>query len=318
MQVWAITGGRRGNDVLVLGVAQALGVEPRLIHTQLNAPWRWLSPYKAAFRGVRDDPTIAPPYPDLVLASGRQAAAHARFIGLRSGGHSFTAFFQNPLINPQHFDFVWAPHHDRLQGPNVMSTLLSPHMLTQEGLQADAETWRARLLDGAGAKTPIAVLIGGPNSAYAFSRDEFGELTAYIVSLADQNFFPMITVSRRSPPEFSTYLRDQLAGHAHFLWNNDGDNPYTGILGLAQHIIVTADSVNMVGEACATDAPVQVFELAGGNRKFRQFHGEMQAAGFTRTFRGDLTKRLSAPVNAIPDIAAALRRALEAKRAASV
>ena len=79
MQVWAITGGRRGNDVLVLGVAQALGVEPRLIHTQLNAPWRWLSPYKAAFRGVRDDPTIAPPYPDLVLASGRQAAAHARF-----------------------------------------------------------------------------------------------------------------------------------------------------------------------------------------------------------------------------------------------
>ncbi|MEC8176777.1 MAG: hypothetical protein VX055_03165 [Pseudomonadota bacterium] len=52
MRVWAITGGRRGNDVLVLGVAKALGVEPQLIHTHLKPPWRWLSPYRTAFPGV--------------------------------------------------------------------------------------------------------------------------------------------------------------------------------------------------------------------------------------------------------------------------
>ena len=95
MRVWAITGGRRGNDVLVLGVAKALGVEPQLIHTHLKPPWRWLSPYRTAFPGVRRDAAIAPPYPDLVLASGRQAAAHARYIGYRSGGRSFIAFFRN-------------------------------------------------------------------------------------------------------------------------------------------------------------------------------------------------------------------------------
>ena len=316
MRVWAITGGRRGNDVLVLGVAKALGVEPQLIHTYLKPPWRWLSPYRAALPGVRRDPSIAPPYPDLVLASGRQAAAHARYIGYRSGGRSFTAFFQKPAINPKYFDFVWAPNHDRLHGTNVMSTLLSPHLLTQESLRNEADKWRARALADCGTRTPVAVLVGGPNSAYAFTMDEFERLATHIVTLTEQNIFPMITVSRRSPSAFAAHLRARLANTPHFLWNNEGENPYAGLLGLAEHIIVTADSVNMVGEACTSSAPVQVFELAGGNRKFHTFHGDMQAAGLTRPFVGELDARLSTPANATPEIAAALQQAWDAKRAA--
>ena len=315
MRVWAITGGRRGNDVLVLGIARALGFEPQLIHTHLKPPWRWLSPYRAAFAGVRGDSAIAPPYPDLVLASGRQAAAHARYIGYRSGGHSFTAFFQKPTINPRYFDFVWAPQHDRLHGPNVTTTLLSPHLLTQETLKAEADKWRVRLLGECGGRRPVAALIGGPNEAYAFTMAEFERLTAHIVTLTAQNMFPMITVSRRSPPAFAAHLRARLAQTPHFIWDNAGDNPYAALLGLAEHIIVTADSVNMVGEACTSSAPVQVFELAGGNRKFRTFHGDMQGAGLTRPFVGVLNARVSAPANATPEIAAALQNAWDAKRA---
>ena len=316
MRVWAITGGRRGNDVLVLGIARALGVEPQLIHTHLKPPWRWLSPYRAAFAGVRRDRAIAPPYPDLVLASGRQAAAHARYIRYRSGGRCFTAFFQKPTINPRYFDFVWAPHHDRLQGPNVKSTLLSPHLLTQETLQTEADKWRARLLADCGGRTPVAVLIGGPNEAYDFTMAEFERLTTHIVALTEQNMFPLITVSRRSPPAFAAHLHARLGQAPHFIWDNEGDNPYAALLGLAAHIIVTADSVNMVGEACTSGAPVQVFELAGGNRKFRGFHGDMQAAGLTRPFDGELDERVSTPANATPEIAAALQQAWDAKRAA--
>jgi len=316
MRVWAITGGRRGNDVLVLGIARALGVEPQLIHTHLKPPWRWLSPYRAAFAGVRRDRAIAPPYPDLVLASGRQAAAHARYIRYRSGGRCFTAFFQKPTINPRYFDFVWAPHHDRLQGPNVKSTLLSPHLLTQETLQTEADKWRARLLADCGGRTPVAVLIGGPNEAYDFTMAEFERLTTHIVALTEQNMFPLITVSRRSPTAFTAHLHARLGQAPHFIWDNEGDNPYAALLGLAAHIIVTADSVNMVGEACTSGAPVQVFELAGGNRKFRAFHGDMQAAGLTRPFNGELDERVSTPANATPEIAAALQQAWDAKRAA--
>ena len=40
----------------------------------------------------------------------------------------------------------------------------------------------------------------------------------------------------------------------------DGVNPYPGVLGWADRIIVSPDSVNMISEACATSAPVFVAE----------------------------------------------------------
>ena len=44
----------------------------------------------------------------------------------------------------------------------------------------------------------------------------------------------------------------------------DGDNPYPGVLAWADRIACTADSVNMLSEACATWAPVFVAGTAPG------------------------------------------------------
>jgi len=46
---------------------------------------------------------------------------------------------------------------------------------------------------------------------------------------------------------------------------------------------VTADSVNMTGEACATGQPVYVFMPEGGRAKFHAFHAALRDAGATRT-----------------------------------
>jgi hypothetical protein len=71
-----------------------------------------------------------------------------------------------------------------------------------------------------------------------------------------------------------------------FIWDGSGDNPYFAMLGLADAIIVTADSVNMVSEAAATGKPVHVVPLDGGSAKFTRFHRAMAEAGITRPFRG--------------------------------
>ena len=52
-----------------------------------------------------------------------------------------------------------------------------------------------------------------------------------------------------------------------FLWDGTGENPYVPMLALADAVVVTADSVNMVGEAAATGAPILVFEPSGGHPK---------------------------------------------------
>ena len=307
--IWGITGGRRGNDVLVEGVAKALGGAFRLIHTDLKAPHKWLAPYRLAEGPAKADPQIAPPFADIVIASGRQAAPHSRYIKRASGGRVFTVYLQDPHINPKHFDFVWAPEHDKVSGPNVMKTLLSPHAMTVDDLVAEARNLQGRLLPSQPIGKVVSVLIGGPNAVYPFKEDEMRELVAGLARIAEAGHQLLITLSRRSPETYQTLLRQKLPGGSYFLWDGKGLNPYRAMLGLADHIIVTADSVNMVGEACLPGVPVHVFQLRGGSAKFRCFHKAVLDNGYVLPFNGELKERPHHSLNATPDIAAAIAEA---------
>ena len=311
-KIWGITGGRRGNDVLVEGVAAALGGQFRLIYTDLSPPYKWLAPYRLAERAATKDPQIAPPFPDMVIASGRQAVPHARFIKRASRGAVFTVFLQDPIVSPRHFDFVWAPAHDRCAG--AMSTILSPHGMTQDILQTAADKMTTRLLPNPVRGKKIAVLIGGPNSVYPFVADEMQKLADGLAALAAQGHFLIITLSRRSPDAYADMVRAALPDGSYFLWDNQGDNPYHAILGLAEQIIVTADSVNMVGEACLPGVPVQVFALRGGSAKFNRFHDALIEADITRPFDGALENWPTQPHNPTREIAAAIEAAYVAHK----
>ena len=62
-----------------------------------------------------------------------------------------------------------------------------------------------------------------------------------------------------------------------------GDNPYLGLLGAADAVIVTADSASMCTEACATGRPVFLFRpAAGGSAKLARLHAALEAAGYLR------------------------------------
>ena len=311
-KIWGITGGRRGNDVLVEGVAAALGGQFRLIHTDLSPPYKWLAPYRLAERAATKDPQIAPPFPDMVIASGRQAVPHARFIKRASRGAVFTVFLQDPIVSPRHFDFVWTPAHDRCAG--AMSTILSPHGMTQDILQTAADKMKAQLLPNTVRGKKIAVLIGGPNSVHPFAADEMQKLADGLAALAKQGHYLMITLSRRSPDAYAEKLRSALPDGSYFLWDNQGDNPYHAMLGLAEQIIVTVDSVNMVGEACLPGVPVQVFQLRGGSAKFNRFHDALMDADITRPFDGALENWSTQSHNPTQEIAAAIEAAYAAHK----
>jgi len=67
-----------------------------------------------------------------------------------------------------------------------------------------------------------------------------------------------------------------------FFWDGEGENPYPRLLAHADAFLVTADSINMTGEPCATGKPVYVFEPEGGSRKFARFHESLRHYGATR------------------------------------
>ena len=59
-------------------------------------------------------------------------------------------------------------------------------------------------------------------------------------------------------------------------------------MALADAVVVTADSVSMVSDACSTGKPVYVAELESGSGKFDRFHAYLRDQGMTRTFDGTL------------------------------
>ena len=108
-------------------------------------------------------------------------------------------------------------------------------------------------------------------------------------------------------------MREQFAGSPHRAWLDeaDGPNPYAGLLGWADFIVCTADSVNMLSEACATDAPVYVHGVEAVGGRPRRFVDRLLAAGRVRRFDGLLEPFASTPLRETARVADEVHRRLQ-------
>ena len=287
---WVVTDGKQGMEIQCLGLAEAIGLRPEVKRIQVTKPWRWL-PAGMIRRpldtlGPKGD-ALAPPWPDLWIASGRQTVPLSRDMRAISGGRSFTVQVQNPVIDPACVDLVVTPDHDLLNAPNVLSTRGALGRVTPQRLTEAAEAFSGRY-----AQLPaprVGVLIGGDNAVFRMTPQIMTGLTEKLARLArEEGCGLMITPSRRTGQRNEAILRKGLEGLPADVWDGSGENPYFGILGLADHLVVTGDSVNMVSEAASTGKPVHLVALEGGSAKFTRFHGSLEAAGITRPFTGRL------------------------------
>ena len=290
LRVWIVSDGKIGMENQCRGLVEALGVTADIKRIDIAAPWCWLPPqlWLAPLAALtRRGDTLQPPWPDLLIATGRRSVAPALAIRKASRGATFCVQLQNPGVDPSRFDLVIAPDHDNLAGLNVLSLLGSPHGVTAAKLAA-ARAEFAPLLEPL-PQPRIAVLLGGDNAVYRMTDAVAVRLAANLADCARTTGGGLaITASRRTPPSAMKRIREALAGESVVFYDGDGPNPYLGFLAWADAVIVTADSVNMVTEATATGGPVLVIELEGGSAKFSRFHAAMRDAGYTRPFRGRL------------------------------
>ena len=274
-----------------IGLASAVGFPFEVKTIYLRAPWRWLPGHWAArlgaFSSLDSQDNISSPWPDLLITCGRRSVAIAIAIRELSQGHTFTVHIQDPRVPTRYFDMVVPPEHDHLVGANVFPTKGALHKLTREILNDAAAHFRE--LFSTVNKPFVAVLIGGKSKAYQFSATRMQELATQLKSLVnDHSAGLVITTSRRTGAENTQILHDTLADTDAVIVDETGENPYLGMLALADSIIVTEDSVSMVSEACFTGKPVYIAKLAGGSKRFTAFHQSLQDAKFTRIFTGKL------------------------------
>ena len=317
---WLLTDGKAGDEVQCLAVAEALGltldsghleirrVKPRLPFA-LAMPWGPIDPRDAP---GRTGSPIAPPFPDLCIASGRRAVPFLRALKRASGGRSFTMFLKDPRTGAGAADLIWVPEHDRLRGPNVVVTLTPPHRASRARLAAARAAPDPRL--DAVPRPRAAVLVGGDSRHHRFGRKDIARFVLHLEQLARSGAGLMITASRRTPERLLEALPSLAARSRGYYWDGAGDNPYIPMLALADAVVVTADSTNMVGEAAATGAPLLVFEPSGGHRKIGTFLARLRDHGAVKPFEGRLEAFVYEPIDSTDLIAGALASAYLASR----
>ena len=292
LNCWIVTpNGLVGTENQCIGVAQALGVKYTTKRIKLNQPWRGLTPYlkfENQFCFSSQGDKIEPPWPDLVIAAGRRAIPAARYIRRMSNRETFVAFLQHPHCDTRSFDLVAAPYHDNLRGGNVIETVGAANKITPTLIKQEKEKF-AHLFE----KLPsprVAVLIGGNSKTHRLTTDITVRFCNQLKSLQNiEGCSLMVTASRRTGDRNAFLLHQKLEQlNNTYFWDGKSENPYLGMLGWADYVVVTEDSVSMLCDAATVGKPIYKIGLEGRSNKFDRFYKALESRNITKPFDGTL------------------------------
>jgi mitochondrial fission protein ELM1 len=309
---WTLSDGHAGNVRQAQALAAALGLRARDWVLAARAPWRWVAPRRLpgvahAFGDAFALAAAAEP-PPLAIGCGRQAALATRL--LRARGARAVQIL-DPRIATRHWELVIVPDHDDRRGANVINLLGSLNPVDDLWLAAARAAFPAL---GQLPRPLTTVLVGGPSRHAAFDDSTFDALATRLLALQRRDGGSvLVTTSRRTPAAVAARLRSRFAGVPGQVWSgaDEGPNPYPGLLGWADRIVCTADSVNMLSEACATNVPVFVCGAAQLAGRPRRFVDALLARDRVRGFGEPLDAFAVTPLRETARVAAEVRARLQ-------
>ena len=269
VDVWVVLSYRSGENSQILGLAEALD-QPfeikRLVYRRLGAFINLAQGVGLA--GIRRDASspLRPPWPRVVISAGLRNEPVCRWIAKQSGGRTRLVFLGRTWTPPGAFDLIVTTPQYRLPSEDrVLRNLGTLHRVTEPRLAQEAGRWRARL--NPEGRPAIAVLIGGRSGPYTFGTHAATRLARLADARAKAlNATLLVTSSARTDLAALDALEAQLRTASHVHRFGTDDNPYFGMLSVADEIIVSSDSIAMLSEACATGKPVWIFDLGAEPR----------------------------------------------------
>ena len=303
LSIWVITTDRRGDIVQCEAIARHLSNDIRFIEVKPRQPWAFFMPWGPA--DPQELPSIAPPFPDLVIAANRRAYPYAKHVHRQAAGKTKIIFMKPPGRDVSSFAYLWAPAHDRLSGKHVITTLTAPHLITPDTLDECQKQPDPRLADLNGPK--LAVILGGNNKHVTYDGPA---ISAFIDKLKAASGFDsiMVTPSRRTPDGLLDAIKQANPCNQSFIWDGVGENPYFAILAEADAILVTGDSHNMVGEALAAGKPVHVVEPPNNPVKFNWTINELRKQNLIAPKDAALVPGLQKAFNETPLLVASIKK----------
>lgn len=233
-------------------------------------------------------------YADIVISAGSSVAGVNLWFA--SENRARAVALMDPGVGLKRFHAVIAPQHDHLwPRPNIFETRLALTNVNAELLGRQASLLRTELNLGQSVKK-IGVLIGGDTGVYKFDKEKLEGIICEINRAAAQKKAVILgTTSRRTPPWADLAVQNvfESGGVCPLLIIANKANRngvVAGILGLADAVVVSGESISMVSEAVASGRPVVVIEPYHGyaaGSKHEVFLNQLAGDGLIQRAQAD-------------------------------
>jgi len=248
----------------------------------LATAWAWLVPgglgkwpvLRLALTSVCYQ-RLARAYADVVVSCGASTAPVNALLSRELRAKSVV--LMNPAPIPlSRFSLAFVPAHDQVRpAPNIVQTYgaltgIANGQLTEarDNLQLHPKWKPPPTSDSAKGRMAglVAVFLGGDNPEYRVTAEFTDVILQQVLAACEAvDGACLVTTSRRTPAAVEQRLADRLASHPRcrflLLAGRDPlDGTLEGMLGWADAVVVTGESISMVSEACASGRPVIVVE----------------------------------------------------------
>jgi len=262
-RIWVLVDNRVGNANQAIELAEELGASFEIKYIKYNLFARLPSSLLKLFPIHVKESVLKQlkqeSFPEIIISSGRRTAALAVHLKKLSGDNSKIIQIMRPNLEPKEFELIILPQHDSFNYtlPNVVRILGSLTNVRNK-LKQQQTNFKNQYPD---VTNFIAVIVGGSTKNYKLTIKNVKIFAEILKSTSENHSLPLfISFSRRTPENVKHYFREC------FLWPNiiydpasSEANPYPAILGNAEYIISTTDSISMCSEAASTGKPVYVF-----------------------------------------------------------
>ncbi len=193
----------------------------------------------------------------------------------------------------RHYDLQIVPKHDTtslfyLKRSNRLITLGAPTLICEKNLKENAQKLSMTL------KLPsqkyISIFIGGNSSHHTLTGTAIHSLVQKLNRIIqEKELHLLITTSRRTPKDISQILKNTFSHHPRcplLMIAEDSpsqpENFISGMMGLAELILVTEDSISMISEAAGSGKKVIVIQTDPNQKKskHRKFIQELAQEGY--------------------------------------
>jgi hypothetical protein len=235
-------------------------VERELAFTWLHNLPNWMTGASISHLEKRSRAALVPPWPDLVIATGKRTAPAALWIKQQTKGKAVAVQLGRPRMAFRHFDLVvTTPQYGLPAAENVVRIALpfaAPKVQEKVVLDHWGQQWKAL------PRPLIAAAIGAAKFPLRLGVAQLEEYGSALDALAGREGGSILLFgSPRSSAGAAERARARIGGSVTIAERSGPGNPYQAALSHADMFAVTGDSVSMATEMVATGKPTFVFPL---------------------------------------------------------